>query len=87
MRISSIIKDELKKLWPSVKFSVTTDSKSWYRGVQVSWTNGPSKEKVDEITKKYQKGHFDGMIDSYEYTNTNKDIPQVYYINLSNRRG
>lgn len=79
MSIGRIVKAELKKQWPNVKFSVTSD----YNSVRVNWTNGPSHKKVDEITNKYEMGHFDGMTDSYEYTNRRHDIPQVSYVFLN----
>jgi hypothetical protein len=79
MKIGAIVKAELKSEFPGVKFSVTSD----YNAVRVSWTNGPSHKKVDEITSKYKMGHFDGMTDSYEYTNRRHDIPQVSYVFLN----
>lgn len=79
MSIGRIVKAELKKVFPAVKFSVTSD----YNCVRVSWTNGPCHKKVDEITSKYKMGNFDGMTDSYEYSNRREDIPQVSYLFLS----
>lgn len=79
MSIGRIVKAELKKIWPKVKFSVTGD----YNSVRVSWTNGPSHAKVDEVTSKYEMGHFDGMTDSYDYSNRRDDVPQVNYVFLN----
>jgi len=42
------------------------------------------KEISDELSK-YQYGHFDGMTDMYEYSNSNKDIPQTKYLHVNNR--
>lgn len=79
MTIGRIVKAELKKAFPGVKFSVTSD----YNSVNVSWTNGVTYKMVDEITSKYKMGHFDGMTDSYDYTNRRNDVPQVSYVFLN----
>jgi hypothetical protein len=79
MTISRLIKSELKKKYPHVKFSVTGS----YDCINVSWTNGITVKMVEEITSKYKLGRFDGMTDSYEYTNKRDDVPQVSYIFLN----
>lgn len=79
MKIGRIVKAELKKAFPNVKFSVTSD----YNCVRVSWTNGVTVAMVEAITSKYKLGHFDGMTDSYEYSNRRDDVPQVDYVFLS----
>lgn len=79
MSIGRRVKAELRKVWPKVKFSVTSD----YDCVRVNWTNGPSHKMVDELTSKYKMGRFDGMTDSYEYSNRRTDVPQVSYVFLS----
>lgn len=79
MKIGKIVKAELKKQFPHIKFSVTSD----YNCVRVSWTNGVTVAMVEEITSKYKLGRFDGMTDSYEYTNRRTDVPQVDYVFLS----
>ncbi len=79
MTIGRIVKAELKKAFPHVKFSVTSD----YNSVRVNWTNGVTEKMVDEITSKYEAGKFDGMTDLYEYTNNRHDVPQVNYVFLT----
>ncbi len=71
---------ELKISFPTIKFSVTSETYSMGDSVNIYWTDGPTRTQVDEITKKYQEGHFDGMIDCYEYSNTNDNLPQVKYV-------
>lgn len=61
------LKYELTEKYPGVKFSVTSESFSGGDAIDVRWYGGPSREDVDKIAKKYQEGHFDGMIDLYEY--------------------
>ena len=79
MTIGRTVKAELKKAFPDVKFSVTSD----YNSVRVSWINGPSHKKVEELTGKYKIGRFDGMTDSYDYNNRRDDISQVDYVFLN----
>jgi hypothetical protein len=64
------IRIELKRAFPSVKFSVRTSSYSGGNSIDVSWTDGPTTQQVEEITGKYKGGSFDGMTDCYEYRNT-----------------
>jgi len=79
MSIGRIIKSELKRAFPKIKFSVTSD----YNSVRINWVNGVTTAMVEEITSKYKLGRFDGMTDSYEYTNRRYDIPQVDYVFLN----
>ncbi len=46
MTIGRIVKAELKKAFPNVKFSVTSD----YDCVRVKWENGPTQKMIEEIT-------------------------------------
>ncbi len=55
------IRKELKKAFPGVKFSVT----STYNSISVKWTDGPTVKQVQEVTGKYESGHFDGMQDMH----------------------
>ena len=74
------IREELKKAFPNVSFSVRSSSFSMGDDVRIEWTNGPTTEQVENITKKYEYGTFDGMTDLYEIDNKRNDIPQVKYI-------
>lgn len=74
------IRKELKAAFPNQKFTVRAQSYSMGDNVNIDWTNGVSTDKVEEITDKYQEGHFNGMEDIYEYSNRNEDIPQVKFV-------
>jgi hypothetical protein len=39
---------------------------------------------VQKLCRRYQEGHFDGMTDCYEYSNTNSDLPQVKFVHVIN---
>lgn len=42
------------------------------------------KAAVETFVNKFQYGHFDGMTDMYEYSNTNDDLPQVKFAFVNN---
>lgn len=77
---AAAIKAELIALYPGIKFSCTSDSFSMGDSVHVKWTDGPTDSEVNDIIKKYQYGHFDGMNDMYESSNRRNDIPQSKYV-------
>lgn len=82
-RCAKAIRTELKAAFPGIKFRVVSDNFANGNSVDVSWIDGPKTEDVREITDKYQYGHFDGMTDMYEYSNSRKDIPQSKFVNCS----
>jgi|GEM_PF-3313291 len=72
-----MIRKELKKAYPSIKFSV----KTYYASkVDVSYIGTENPENIEKLLAKYEAGHFDGMEDIYNYDNAREDIPQVQYI-------
>ncbi len=71
------IKAELKKEFPSVKFSIRQEGGS---AVRISWSDGVTTKQVNDIVDKYQYGYFNAMNDIYEYSNTRADIPQVQFV-------
>lgn len=77
------IRTELKKLFPDIKFSVRSDSFSMGNSVDVSWTDGPTTDQINDVIKKYQYGSFNSMEDIYEYTNSRDDIPQAKWISAN----
>lgn len=74
------IREELKKEFPNIKFTVRSRSFSMGDDVTIDYTNGVPRKQVEAIVNKYQEGHFDGMTDMYEYSNSREDIPQVKYV-------
>lgn len=77
---AKLIRQDLKKAFPAIKFSVTSSSYAGGTSIYVEWTNGPPRDDIESIVSKYQYGHFDGMIDLYEMTNCRSDIPQVKFV-------
>lgn len=66
-RAAKNLRIELSKTFPGIKFSVKSSSFAGGNDVTISWTLGPTRKEVKTIADKYQDGHFDGMIDLYEY--------------------
>lgn len=77
------IRTELKSTFPNVKFSVTSESFSMGNAVRISWTDGPKSSDVDSVTNKFCYGHFDGMNDMYEISNSIEGLPQVKFVTTS----
>lgn len=61
---------ELKRAFPTVKFSVRGDSFSMGDSIDVRWTDGPTSKQVEAIIDKYSAGSFDGMTDYYNYSSS-----------------
>jgi hypothetical protein len=64
------IRIELGRAFPGVKFAVRSSRFSGGNSLDVSWTDGPTTQQVDDIIGKYAQGHFDGMTDCYEYAHS-----------------
>lgn len=77
---AAAIRQELKKSFPDIKFSVKSDNFSGGNSVHIEWTNGPTDDQVRDIVRKYQYGSFNSMDDMYEITNNRTDIPQAKYV-------
>lgn len=80
------IREELKRVYPDVKFKVTSGRVSYHGIVRVETEYQFSREDAQEISKllhKYEQGNFNGMTDSYDYDNVRTDIPQVRYVSFN----
>lgn len=59
-------------------------SESYSMGSSVDWyvedLHPDVFGKIDEYARKHQYGHFDGMTDCYEMSNTRSDLPQVKHV-------
>jgi hypothetical protein len=62
-----LIREALKKAFPTTKFSVRSSTYSGGSSVDISYTDGPAYEAVDAICDEFQYGDFDGMDDSYNH--------------------
>jgi len=64
------LRTQLKKSFPRVKFSVTTERFSGGDALRVAWTDGPAVDRVSAIAGQYKAGSFDGQTDVYNYACT-----------------
>jgi len=82
---ASLIRKEIKTLFPSVKFTCKSQNYAGGNSITVSITDQPKEisETISNALNKYSFGHFDGMTDCYEYSNV-KDIPQVKFLFVNN---
>ena len=83
-KAAKLIRAELKK--HGIKGRVTSDSASMTSSVNVDLSDElqATVDKVEAHCKQYQEGHFDGMIDCYEYSNRRDDIPQARFVFVRN---
>ncbi len=77
---AKMIRQDLKRHFPKTTFRVTTKSYSGGDHVRIRWTDGPTDKQVSALVSRYEYGHFDGMTDMYEYSNSRDDIPQTKYL-------
>ena len=77
---SKQIKKMLSDKYPNIKFKVTSENYAGGNSVDISWNLGMIDSEIEKLVNQYQYGHFDGMTDSYEYSNTRKDLPQSKFV-------
>jgi hypothetical protein len=76
---ATAIREELKKDFPNVKFSVKSSNFAGGDSVHVEWSNGPTTKEIENITRKYAYGRFDSMED-LSYSVHNDSLPQAKYV-------
>lgn len=79
-KCAAMIRKDLKEAFPGTSFSVKSEGFSMGDAVNVRWTDGPTSDRVKNLVGKYEYGHFNGMEDIYEYSNSRDDIPQTKYL-------
>lgn len=62
-----LVRGELKKHFPGIKFSVRKDEYAGGATVTVHWTDGPSRPSVEHVVKRFEGASFDGSIDLKSY--------------------
>ena len=82
--VAQTIRKELKEKYPSIKFSVRSESFAGGNSVDIYYTNGVPEDDIRKLVNKYESGHFDGMTDYYNYY-PNRDYPTAKYV-MVNRK-
>lgn len=82
---AAMIRAEMKKM--GINGKVRSESYSGGTSIRIAVENlSPVKaQKLEEFASQFQYGHFDGMTDMYEYSNSRKDLPQVKFVFVENR--
>lgn len=83
-QVAALIKKQLK----SHGIKCKTKSSSFSMGDSVDVTvydqTPETMKKIEAEFAKYQYGHFNGMEDIFEYSNSRDDIPQTKYLHIGN---
>lgn len=82
---AKMIRQALKNEFPGVKFGVKSSSYSGGNSVDIGYEDGPTTAKVEDVVKRFQMGHFDGMQDYYDYSNRDDSIPQVKFVMVARK--
>jgi len=82
---AKLIRAYCKKL--GIKCTARSSIYSMGSSVHAEVFNQPPQtyKKIKEYCDQFQQGHFDGMQDMYEYSNSRDDIPQVKYSFINNK--
>lgn len=60
---AKMLRPFLKREFPGVKFSVRIDRYAGGSSIDVNWTDGPTVEQVEAISRGFQGARFEGMTD------------------------
>ena len=64
---AQLIREALKKAFPTMKFSVTSSTFANGSSVDIAYTDGPSSKQVAQVYAPFISGHFNSQEDMYEY--------------------
>jgi hypothetical protein len=64
---AKLIRTNLKRAFPGVKFSVRSHTYAGGASIDVGWMDGPTEAAVKQITQGFESARFDGMIDMATY--------------------
>lgn len=76
---AKLIRKDLKKNWPTIKFYVHSASYAGGASIHVYWTDGPTSDAVNKIIKQYEGADFDGMQDLKSYHESTLNGRKVQY--------
>lgn len=84
---ASLTRKEIKAAYPALKFTCTSSRYSGGSSLNVHFNDQPRDvlKAITALANKYQYGHFDGMTDCYEISNSRDDLPQVKFVFVSNQ--
>lgn len=78
---AKLIREELKRDYPTIKFTVRSENYSMGNSINVNFTNRYDLLKeVEAKLNKYKDGKFDGMTDCYDYSPNPNNLPRTKYL-------
>lgn len=77
--VARLLRADLKKAFPGVKFSVRTAHST---SLRVRWTDGPTRAQVDRISDRYASASFDSTQDITTYSDSTDPVTgeRVHYM-------
>lgn len=76
---AKLIRKELKKNFPGIKFSVRSSQYAGGSSIDVSWIDGPNEPVVSSIVKRFEGASFDSMTDSKSYKSGTLNGESVHF--------
>ena len=85
-QVSKLLKAKAKSLGLEVRASSKNFSGGNSVDIKVLKGSDKSFNELKEYSSQFKEGHFDGMNDIYEYSNSRDDIPQTKYLFIDDDR-
>lgn len=79
--VAKIVREQLAKSYPGVKFSVKSKKYSGGSSIDVEYTDGPALKDVEKLIGHYEGARMNAMEDLKEYRNTTHNGEQVQCCN------
>lgn len=76
---AKLVRAALKETFPGQKFSVRSSVYSMGASIDVSWTDGPTAEQVDDVTNAFRGSDFDSMQDMKVYRDSRLNGERVSF--------
>lgn len=76
---AKLIRAALKAAFPTVKFSVRSNTYSGGASIDVTWTDGPTDAMVQKITEQFAGATFDAMADLKNYHDSELNGERVHF--------
>ena len=76
---AKLVRAELKKTFPKIKFTVRSSTYSMGASISVGWTDGPTENDVQAVVGKFSGSTFDGMIDLKSYHDSDLNGEKVHF--------
>lgn len=78
---AKLIREELKRDYPTIKFTVRSENYSMGNSIDVSFSDRYDLLKeIEDKLNKYQDGKFDGMTDCYDYSPNPHNLPRTKFL-------